>query len=140
VRDAIRTAAQENQDFIGDRASSPTARSWTLPPTSAWSAPRSWTFIGMVGAEVMLKQRLTGQAFNAEQITAARKLLIQSATETSAAMKKASSGTDRMGCLGLKTVANTPHETDCDCAEIHIDCAEIHLHPNGSWPMRRFWR
>jgi hypothetical protein len=36
-----------------------------------------------------LNQRKIGDAFNAEQIMAARKLLIESATEVSAAMKRA---------------------------------------------------
>jgi hypothetical protein len=42
-----------------------------------------------------LSTRKIGQAFNAEQIMAARKLLIQSATTVAAAMKKGATGTDQ---------------------------------------------
>jgi hypothetical protein len=82
VAQAIKDSAAENNDFIGDR--------------------RGKITDGQVGElaealgmdEAMLNKRGIGQAFNAEQIVAARRLLIQSATGVSAAMKKAATGTD----------------------------------------------
>lgn len=82
VAQAIRDSAAENNDFIGDRRGVITDGQ-VLELADA---------LGMDAAS--LNQRQLGQAFNAEQIVAARKLLIQSATDVSAAMKKAAIGTD----------------------------------------------
>ena len=84
VRQAIRDAADENEDFIGDRRGIVTdGQVMDLAAD-----------LGLEGAERLVKERVIGQAFNAEQVVALRKLLIQSATELSAAMKKAAAGTD----------------------------------------------
>jgi hypothetical protein len=82
VAQAIRDAAQENNDFIGDR------RGVITDGQVAELADA----LGMDARQ--LNQRHVGQAFNAEQIVAARKLLIQSATDVAAMMKKAATGTD----------------------------------------------
>ena len=82
VAQAIRDSAAENNDFVGDRRGVITDGQ-VLELADA---------LGMDAAT--LNQRQLGQAFNAEQIVAARKLLIQSATDVSAAMQKASIGTD----------------------------------------------
>jgi hypothetical protein len=84
VAQAIRDAANENNDFIGDR------RGVVTDGQIEGLAED----IGMAGAEDLVKQRVVGQAFNAEQVMALRKLLVQSATDVSAAMKKAATGTD----------------------------------------------
>ena len=82
VRQAIRDSAAENNDFIGDRRGKITdGQVSDLADALGMDAGR-------------LSQRKLGQAFNAEQIVAARKLLIESATQVSAAMKKAATGTD----------------------------------------------
>jgi hypothetical protein len=82
VAQAIRDSATENNDFIGDRRGVITDGQ-VLELADA---------LGMDAST--LSQRRLGQAFNAEQIVAARKLLIQSATNVAAAMKKAAIGTD----------------------------------------------
>lgn len=82
VAQAIRDSAAENNDFVGDRRGVITDGQ-VLELADA---------LGMDAQT--LNQRQLGQAFNAEQIVAARKLLIQSATDVSAAMKKAAIGTD----------------------------------------------
>jgi hypothetical protein len=84
VAQALRDAANENNDFIGDR------RGVVTDGQIEGLAED----IGMAGAEDLVKQRILGQAFNAEQVVALRKLLVQSATDVSAAMKKAATGTD----------------------------------------------
>lgn len=82
VAQAIRVASQENNDFIGDRRGVITDGQ-VLDLADA---------LGM-DAETLNRRQL-GQAFNAEQIVAARRLLVQSATTVSEAMKKAATGTD----------------------------------------------
>lgn len=77
VAQAIRAAADENNEFIGDRRGVVTDGQ-IMDLADA---------LGMDAAK--LNTRKIGQAFNAEQIIAARKLLIQSATEVSSAMKRA---------------------------------------------------
>lgn len=82
VAQAIRDAAQENNDFIGERRGVITdGQVMELADALGMDARK-------------LNERHIGQAFNAEQIVAARKLLIQSATDVAAAMKKAATGTD----------------------------------------------
>ena len=77
VAQAIRDAAAENQDFIGDRRGIVTDGQ-VMDLADA---------LGMTFEK--LSTRKIGQAFNAEQVVAARKLLIQSATTVSAAMQSA---------------------------------------------------
>jgi len=84
VREAIRDAASENDDFIGDRRG----------VVTDGQVQDLANDLGMEGAEALVKKHVVGQAYNAEQVWAVRKLLIQSATEVSAAMKKAAIGTD----------------------------------------------
>lgn len=82
VAQAIRDAAAENNDFIGDRR-------------GVITDGQVMELADAIGMDaVKLNQRHIGQAFNAEQIVAARKLLIQSATDVAAAMRKAATGTD----------------------------------------------
>jgi hypothetical protein len=76
VAQAIRDAAQENNDFIGDRRG-------VITDGQVMELADA---LGMDARQ--LNQRHVGQAFNAEQIVAARKLLIQSATDVAAMMKK----------------------------------------------------
>ena len=82
ARRAIRESAQENNDFLGDRRGIVTDQ----------QVDDLATALGM-NQSLLLKRRI-GQAFNAEQIIAARRLLIQSATQVSDLMKKAATGTD----------------------------------------------
>jgi hypothetical protein len=82
VAQAIRIAAQENNDFIGDRRG-------VITDGQVMDLAND---LGM--DEAMLNRRQIGQAFNAEQIWAARKLLVQSATRVAETMKKAAIGTD----------------------------------------------
>lgn len=82
VAQAIREAAAANNDFIGDRRGVVTDGQ-VMELADA---------LGMDFAK--LNTRKIGQSFNAEQIVAARKLLIQSATDVAAAMKKAAVGSD----------------------------------------------
>ena len=83
VKQAIREAAEANDDFIGDRRGVVTDGQ-VLDLADA---------LGMTADS--LNRRKIGQAFNAEQIMAARKLLVQSATNVSDLMKKAASGSDQ---------------------------------------------
>lgn len=83
VAQAIRDAAAENNDFIGERRGVIT-NGQMMDLADA---------LGM-DAEQLSKRKL-GQAFNAEQVWAARKLLVQSATDVSQIAKKvAAGGTD----------------------------------------------
>lgn len=82
ARAAIRQSAAENNDFLGDRRGIVTDQ----------QVDDLADALGMTQT-TLLKRRI-GQAFNAEQIIAARKLLIQSATHVSDLMKKAANGTD----------------------------------------------
>lgn len=83
VAQAIRDSAAENNNFIGDRRGVITDGQ-VLDLADA---------LGMDAAQ--LDQRKIGAAFNAEQIMAARKLLVESATDLSAIMKRAAtSGSD----------------------------------------------
>jgi len=82
VAQAIRDSAAENNDFIGDRRG----------VITDGQVVELADALGMDAAK--LNQRHVGQAFNAEQIVAARKLLIESATDVSAAMRRAATGTD----------------------------------------------
>ena len=82
VRQAIRDSAAENNGFIGDRRGVVTDGQ-VLDLADA---------LGMDATK--LNTRKIGQAFNAEQIVAARKLLIESATAVSDAMKRAAAGSD----------------------------------------------
>lgn len=82
VAQAIYDSAAANNDFIGDRRGVVTDGQ-VLDLAEA---------LGMDAAE--LNTRKVGQAFNAEQVVAARKLLIQSATDVAAAAKKAATGSD----------------------------------------------
>ena len=84
VRQAIRAAADENKDFIADRRG-------VVTDGQVMDLAAD---LGLEGAERLVKERVVGQAFNAEQVIALRKLLVHSATELSAAMKKAAEGTD----------------------------------------------
>ncbi len=82
VRNAIRDAAEANDDFVGDRR-------------GVVTDGQVMELADALGMDFhQLQSRKIGQAFNAEQIIAARKLLIQSATVVSEAMKKAAAGTD----------------------------------------------
>lgn len=82
VAQAIHDAADQNNDFIGDRRGVITDGQ-VIDLADA---------LGMDARD--LSRRQLGEAFNAEQIIAARKLLIQSATDVVAAMKKAATGSD----------------------------------------------
>lgn len=83
VAQAIHDAAQANNDFIGDRRGVVTDGQ-VLDLADA---------LGMTPDD--LAKRHIGQAFNAEQVVAARKLLIQSATDIKTIMQRvADNGTD----------------------------------------------
>lgn len=82
VAKAIRAAAEENDDFIGDRR-------------GVVTDGQVMELADALGMDFeQLSARRIGQAFNAEQVMAARKLLVQSATAVSEAMRKAADGTD----------------------------------------------
>jgi hypothetical protein len=83
VNQVIRDAAQENGDFLE-------ARRGVMSDGDVLTLAES---LGMDPA--MLNRRKIGQAFNAEQIRAARKLLVQSATHVRDLMDKAADGTDQ---------------------------------------------
>ena len=83
VADAIREAARANDGFIGDRRGVVTDAEVELLAGALGMTPES------------LNKRRIGQAFNAEQVWAARKLLVQSATKVSAAMKTAANGDEQ---------------------------------------------
>lgn len=82
VAQAIREAAEQNNDFIGDRRG-------VITDGQVMDLASD---LGMTAES--LNMRKIGQAFNAEQIMAARKLLVESATQVSAAMKQAARGSD----------------------------------------------
>lgn len=82
VNAVIREAADRNRGFI-------TARRGVISDAQVLDLADA---LGMDAAE--LNKRKLGQAFNAEQIVAARKLLIQSATSVRDAMAKAANGSD----------------------------------------------
>ena len=82
VNTAIREAAAANEEFIG-------ARRGVISDGQVLELADA---LGMDAGQ--LSTRKLGEAFNAEQIVAARKLLIQSATEVRDAMRKAATGTD----------------------------------------------
>lgn len=84
VRQAIRDAAAANQDFIGDRRG-------VVTDGQVMDVARA---AGMEGAEKLVASRIRGQAFSAEEVMTLRLALVQSATDVSAAMKKAANGTD----------------------------------------------
>lgn len=84
ARQAIRDAAAANQDFIGDRRG-------VVTDGQVMDLARA---AGMEGAERLVKNRVAGQAFSAEEVMTLRLALVQSATEVSASMKKAANGTD----------------------------------------------
>lgn len=82
VAQAIHDSAEANNDFIGDRRGVVTDGQ-VLELADA---------LGMT-AESLSKRKI-GQAFNAEQVVAARRLLIRSATNVAELMRKAATGTD----------------------------------------------
>lgn len=82
VLSAIREAAAENDDFMG-------ARRGVVSDAQVLDLADA---IGMRPGDLSLRK--VGEAFNAEQIVAARKLLIETATRVRDAMIKAASGTD----------------------------------------------
>ena len=82
VAKAIREAAEQNNDFIGDRRGKITDGMVEMIADA----------LGMDMSEI--STRKIGQAWNAEQVWAARKLLVQSATVVSDLAKKAAQGTD----------------------------------------------
>ena len=82
VNQAIRDAAVENDEFLGARRG----------VISDAEVLRLADALGMTPQE--LNRRRLGQAFNAEQVIAARKLLVQSATAVRDAMAKAATGGD----------------------------------------------
>lgn len=85
VKRAIRDSAAENADFIGDRRG-------VVTDGQVMDLAND---IGMTGAENLVAQHVAGQAFNAEQVVALRKLLRESAENVSVAAKKfAASGSD----------------------------------------------
>lgn len=85
VRRALKDSAAENADFIGDRRG-------VVTDGQVMDLAND---IGMTGAESLVAQHVAGQAFNAEQVVALRKLLRESADNVSAAAKKfAASGND----------------------------------------------
>ena len=83
VAQVIRETAEQNDDFIGDRRGKVSDQQ-VLDLADA---------LGMDAKQ--LNDRRIGQAFNAEQIIAARKLLVDSATDVSERMKLAATGTDQ---------------------------------------------
>lgn len=84
ARQAIRDAAAANQDFIGDRRG-------VVTDGQVMDVARA---AGMEGAERLVKNRIVGQAFSAEEVMILRVSLIESATNLSATMKKAATGSD----------------------------------------------
>ena len=82
VAEAIRDAAEANDNFIGDRRG-------VITDGDVLNLAEA---LGMDARQ--LSARKLGQAFNAEQVMAARKLLIQSATHVADLMKKAATGSD----------------------------------------------
>lgn len=83
INQVIRDAASENDEFFGQRRG-------VIPDAEAL---RLADALGMDVAQLNLRK--IGQAFNAEEVIAARKLLVQSATAVRDAMAKAAIGTDQ---------------------------------------------
>lgn len=83
VAQAIRDSAEANNDFIADRRG-------VVTDGQVMDLAAD---LGMRYTDLL--QRKVGEAFNAEQVVAARKLLVQSATDVAAAMKKAATGTEQ---------------------------------------------
>jgi hypothetical protein len=82
VAQAIHDAADANNNFIGDRR-------------GVITDGQVMDLAADLGMDFQkLNTRKIGQAFNAEQIVAARQLLVQSATNVSTLMKRAATGTD----------------------------------------------
>lgn len=82
VAQAIRDAAEANDGFIGDRQ-------------GVITDGQVEELASALGMDFdMLNTRRIGQAFNAVQVVAARKLLIQSATDVAAKMRAAAIGSD----------------------------------------------
>lgn len=82
INTVLRQTAKDNDDFIG-------ARRGVLTDAQVHD------LAGSLGLTVeQLDLRKVGQAFNAEEVVAARKLLIQSATDVRDFMNKAAHGTD----------------------------------------------
>lgn len=84
VRQAIHDAAEENNDFIGDR------RGIVTPGQVSDLA----NDIGLPGAMDMVEKWVKGQAYNAEQVVILRRLLRASAFDLGEKMRQASIGTD----------------------------------------------
>lgn len=80
VARAIREAAEQNEDFIG-------ARRGVVSDSQVMDLADA---LGMTPQD--LAKRKIGEAYNAEQVMAARKLLIRSATEVRDLMRKAAEG------------------------------------------------
>ena len=85
VAKAIHDIAAANDDFIGDR------RGVVTPGQVSDLADD----IGETGATNLVEKWVRGQAYNAEQVVALRRLLRASAAKVSDAMKKAAEGTDQ---------------------------------------------
>lgn len=83
INQVIRVAAAENNEFLGARRG----------VISDAEVLRLADALGMDASQ--LDRRKLGQAFNAEEVTAARKLLVQSANAVHDAMQKAATGTDQ---------------------------------------------
>jgi len=84
ARQAIRDAAAANQDFIGDRRG-------VVTDGQVMDLARA---AGMEGAEKIVKNRVIGQAFSAEEVMTLRLALDRASNETSVAAKKAANGSD----------------------------------------------
>lgn len=84
VRQAIHDAAEENNDFIGDR------RGIVTPGQVSDLA----NDIGLPGAMDMVEKWVKGQAYNAEQVVILRRLLRASAFDLGEKMRQAAIGTD----------------------------------------------
>ncbi len=84
VRQAIRDAAAENQDFIGDRGGVVTDGEVVDLATAA----------GMPGALKLVADRVKGQAFNAVEVMTLRRALVQSATSLANLARRAATGSD----------------------------------------------
>lgn len=82
IRDVIRQAADQNEEFIGDRRG-------VVTDGMAMDLAND---LGMEGAWRLVRNRVKGQAFNAEQIMVLSKLLVTSASSVSEASTKAASG------------------------------------------------
>jgi hypothetical protein len=90
VRTALHITADENGEFMAARRIS-----GEKPTLSDQDVEDLADAMGMTGAGLKRLWNGAGTAFNAEQIIAARKLLINSATTLSDLMKKAANGTDQ---------------------------------------------